>query len=82
METVKKLFTMYGKHSNVVTYEYRGKQYDVEYANDYTYCVTPAHIQHKNAQAKIDKIIEQESKPKQPIEEFDINAVFTLLGWD
>ena len=85
MKTVKKLFTVYGKHSNIVTYEYKGKQYDVEYANNYTYCVTPAHIQHKDAQAKIDKIIEQESKEsksEQPIEEFDINAVFTLLGWD
>ena len=79
---VKKLFTMYGKHSNIVTYEYKGKQYDVEYATDYTYCVTPAHIQHKDAQAKIDKIIEQESKPEQPKEEFDINAIYSLLGWD
>lgn len=60
----KKVFTMYGKYSSVVTYEYRGMQYDVEYANDYTYCVTPAHIQHKNAQAEIDKMLEEADKPK------------------
>ena len=51
----KKLFVMYGKHSNTVTYEYKGKQYDVEYAKDPTYCVTPAWVQHRDAQDKIDK---------------------------
>ena len=78
----KKLFTMYGKHSNTVTYEYRGKQYDVEYANDYTYCVTPANVQHKDAQERIDKIIEQESKSELQAEEFNIDDVFEILGWD
>ena len=78
----KKLFTMYGKHSNTVTYEYRGKQYDVEYANDYTYCVTPAKVQHKDAQERIDKIIEQESKSELQAEEFNIDDVFEVLGWD
>jgi len=78
----KKLFTMYGKHSNTVTYEYRGKQYDVEYANDYTYCVTPAKVQHKDAQERIDRIIEQESKPEPQVEEFNIDNVYEILGWD
>lgn len=78
----KKLFTMYGKHSNTVTYEYRGKQYDVEYANDYTYCVTSAKVQHKDAQEKIDRIIEQESKSELQAEEFNIDDVFDVLGWD
>ena len=78
----KKLFTMYGKHSNTVTYEYRGKQYDVEYANDYTYCVTPAKVQHKDAQARIDRIIEQESKLEPQAEEFNIDDVYEILGWD
>lgn len=78
----KKLFTMYGKHSNTVTYEYRGKQYDVEYAKDYTYCVTPAKVQHKDAQARIDKIIEQESKQEPQAEEFNIDDVYEILGWD
>ncbi len=77
----KKLFTMYGKHSNTVTYEYRGKQYDVEYANDYTYCVTPAKVQHKDAQERIDRIIEQESN-EQGKEAFNADEVFAILGWD
>ena len=77
----KKLFTMYGKHSNTVTYEYRGKQYDVEYANDYTYCVTPAKVQHKDAQERIDRIIEQESNEHEK-EAFNADEVFAILGWD
>lgn len=52
--------TYYGKYSNTVVYEYRGRNYEVEYATCFTYCVTPAHIQHKDAQEKIDKIIEHE----------------------
>lgn len=77
----KKLFTMYGKHSNTVTYEYRGKQYDVEYAKDYTYCVTPAKVQHKDAQERIDRIIEQESN-EHGKEAFNVDEVFAILGWD
>lgn len=78
-----KLFTTYGKYANSVTYEYRGHQYDVEYANDWTYCVTPARIQHENAQQKIDKQIEQELKmqeeEQQPI---DLDEIWKLLDWD
>lgn len=77
----KKIFTMYGKHSNIVTYEYRGVQYDVEYANNYTYCVTPAKVQHEDAQAKIDKMIEQGDSQKKG-NEFNADEVFALLGWD
>ena len=78
----KKVFTMYGKHSNIVTYEYKGMQYDVEYATDYTYCVTPAHIQHRNAQAKIDKMIEQAGKPKKEHKYEDTADYAFGLFWD
>lgn len=79
----KKLFTMYGKHCNTVTYEYRGKQYDVEYANNYTYCVTPAPVQHADAQARIDRMIEEENKQENKQEhEFNIDEVYAILGWD
>lgn len=77
----KKVFTMYGKHSNTVTYEYRGKLYDVEYATDWTYCVSSPKIQHQNAQDRIDKMIEMESK-HQPGNEFNADEIFALLGWD
>ena len=80
----KKVFTMYGKHSNTVTYEYKGIQYDVEYATDWTYCVTPASVQHKDAQEKIDRMIEQADRHETSgnTECFDIDDVFNLMGWN
>ena len=83
MNQAKKVFTMYGKHANVVTYEYRGKQYDVEYANDWTYCVSPAKVQHEIAQEKIDKQIAEEEaqKDKEP-HPVDLDEIWELLGWD
>ena len=80
-QKAKKLFTEYGKHSNIVTYEYRGRTYDVEYAKDWMYCATPAHIQHKDKQDQIDAEIEAESKPHNgnPV---DWNEIFELLGWE
>ncbi len=50
------------KYSTFVEYEYKGHKYEVEFANDYSYCVTPAHIQHADAQSKIDAQIEREQK--------------------
>lgn len=43
------------QHSTFVEYEYRGMKYEVEYANDYTYCVSSPKAQHEEAQARIDK---------------------------
>ena len=60
----KKLFTTYGKHSTIITYEYRGERYDVEYARDWSYCVPSARVQHKDAQARIDALIEERNKPQ------------------
>lgn len=56
---------IYGKYSTIVEYEYRGKKYEVEYAKDWTYGngENPA-AQHREAQARIDKEIAEESKPK------------------
>ena len=53
------------QYSTFVEYEYRGHKYEVEYANDWTYCVTPAKVQHEEAQAAIDKMIDEEDKPKE-----------------
>lgn len=78
----KKVFTMYGKYSNIVTYEYRGMQYEVEYANDWTYCVTPARIQHESAQAEIDKRIEEANKPKKEHRYEDTAEYAFNLFWD
>lgn len=62
---VKKIDTAYGKYTNTVTYEYRGCQYEVEYSHCWTYCITPAHIQHRDAQAKIDKALDNPVQEKE-----------------
>ena len=46
-----------GRYSTFVEYEYRGMNYEVEYANDMSYCVTSPRVQHENAQAEIDKVL-------------------------
>lgn len=79
----KKVFTIYGKYSDTVTYEYRGKTYDVEYAKDWTYGNggNPAR-QHREAQARIDAEIEAENKPKKPHRYEDTAEYGFNLFWD
>lgn len=54
----KKIETFYDKHINTVVYEYRGCTYEVRYAKDWTISITPAWVQHRDAQAKIDEEID------------------------
>ncbi len=76
----KKVFTMYGKYSDTVTYEYRGKHYDVEYAKGSSYCVTSPKIQHQDAQERIGKELDA---PKQKVgDPFDLDEIWNLMGWD
>lgn len=78
----KKLFTTYGRYSNTVTYEYRGKTYDVEYSNDWTYCTSPARVQHQDAQARIDAEIEAASRPQKPYRYEDTAEYALNLFWE
>lgn len=54
----KKVETFYGKYCSTVVYEYRGCTYEVEYANGWNYCCTPASVQHRDAQEKIDNALD------------------------
>lgn len=74
-----KLETIYGKYSNIVTYEYRGYKYDVEYSNGMDYCVTSAHIQHRDAQANIDKLIESNENGDQETEFLSTDVLNRIL---
>lgn len=58
-------FVLHGKYADHVEYEYRGYTYEVEYAKDWSYCCTPAHIQHQDEQTKIDRFIEEDQKAKE-----------------
>ena len=81
-EAQKTGFKMYGKCSTDVEYEYRGVTYFVEYSNDDSYCCSPAWVQHKNEQARIDEEIEAESKPKKPHRYEDTAEYGFNLFWD
>ena len=73
----------YNRHySTIVEYEYRGRTYEVEYANDMSYGVTPPRIQHQNAQALIDEEIEEENKPKKETRYEDTADYGFKLFWD
>ena len=79
METkVKRLYTIYGKYSDIVFYEYRGMKYEVEYAKDNSYCCTPPWIQHRNQQSKIDEVLDN---PKPSGEQIDWDEIWEMLGW-
>lgn len=77
----KKVFTMYGTYYNVVTYEYRGRRYDVEYPVCMNSCCTSPRIQHKEAQERIDKELAQANKISNE-KPFDLDEVFRSMGWD
>lgn len=78
MKAKKTGYVEYGKYSNTVEYEYKGHKYDVVFARDCSYCCTPAHIQHRDAQERIDKMLESKNEEK-PI---DMNEIWELMGWD
>lgn len=65
-------------------YEYRGQKYEV-YINT-AKGNEPLSWQHKNAQARIDKMIELEHKtasaPKEPFDiDTEMDEIFKMLGW-
>lgn len=74
---------IYRKYSDIVEYEYRGRKYEVEYAKDWSYGNggNPA-AQHREAQAWIDKAIEEESKPKKEVKYEDTAEYGFNMFWE
>lgn len=84
MQAKRTGFVIYGKYSNEVEYEYRGKKYMVEYATGMSYWCTSPKVQHENKQAEIDRRIEEEKKPRQPIDitktcDYGLDMFFKML---
>lgn len=84
MEKAKKLFTIYGKYSNTVVYEYRGRQYDVEYNHSWIYGNgNNPKQQHIDEQAKIDDEIAREEANKNKITKYEDSADYGFdLFWE
>lgn len=78
----KKIATYRDKYFTAIEYEYRGLKYEVTYANGSQVCCTPAHIQHRDAQAKIDDALDN---PKPVIETKSImeqlDEIWDVMGW-
>ena len=81
-EKAKKVFTIYGTYSNVVTYEYRGKYYDVEYPTCNSYCCTSPKVQHDDAQKSIDAELDNPSISSEDIASGDVDdAIKSFLNY-
>ena len=58
-------FKLYNTYSTIIEYTYRDYKYEVEYPNSITYCCTEPYIQHRDAQERIDKMIEEQHIKKE-----------------
>lgn len=80
----KKVCTMGTAHYWESEFEYRGQYYTVTYSSGFSsFKQTPAYIQHREAQARIDEMLdnpEPVSESNQSFEE-QLDEVWEMLGW-
>ena len=73
------------KYFTQIVYEYRGCTYEVEYANGWQVCCTPAWVQHRDKQAEIDKMLDNPApaveKETKPIAE-QMDEIWEMMGWN
>lgn len=83
----KKVCTMGTPYYWESEFEYRGQKYTVTYSSGFSaFKQTPAYIQHREAQARIDEmldnpkpVLETESEIK-PFDE-QLDEIWEMLGW-
>lgn len=80
MEKARKIETYRDKYFTAIVYEYRGHQYEVTYANGHQVCCSPAWIQHRDAQADIDKMIDNPN-PISNDTKIDLDEIWEMMGW-
>ena len=78
----KKIETYRDKYFTTIVYEYRGCKYEVTYANGWQVCCTPAWIQHRDEQAKIDEMIDNPKPETHKSQKMDFDEIWELMGWD
>ena len=80
----KKVCTMDTPYYWESEFEYRGHHYTVTYSSGFSAIKqTPAYIQHREAQARIDEMLDNPkpvSEIKQSFEE-QIDEIWEMLGW-
>lgn len=86
----KKIETFRDKYFTAIVYEYRGCRYEVTYANSWQVCCTPAWVQHRDEQAKIDKFLDNpyrkagiseiSGEPLKTAQEC-LDELWEMMGW-
>ena len=81
----KRLCTMGTQYYWESEFEYRGHHYTVTYSNSFSaFNQTPAHIQHREAQARIDEMLDNpKQEPPLKTKAFDeqLDEIWEMLGW-
>lgn len=80
MAKAKKIATYHDKYFTTIEYEYRGKKYDVTYPDDWSCLTCIAKSQHEDAQARIDKELDNPS-PNTNAKPVDLDEIWELMGW-
>lgn len=83
MVKAKKLETYRDKYFTTIVYEYRGHKYEVTYPNGWQVCCTPAWVQHRDEQEKIDKMLDNPKPVIANDKSFDdqLNEIWEMLDW-
>lgn len=86
-EKAKKLCTMGTPYYWESDFEYRGQVYTVTYSSSFSsFKQIPAFMQHREAQARIDAMLDNSKTVSEPVAEiksFDeqLDEVWEMLGW-
>ena len=69
-------------------FEYRGQTYTVTYSSGFSaFKQNPAYIQHREAQARIDEMIDNQKTVSEPITDVkqsfneQMDEIWEILGW-
>lgn len=83
----KRVYTMGTPYYWESEFEYRGQTYTVTYSSGFnTFKQIPAYIQHREAQARIDKMLDNPKPVLEPVSEIkpfneQLDEIWEVLGW-
>ena len=83
----KRVYTMGTPYYWESEFEYRGQYYTVKYSSGFSaFKQIPAYIQHREAQARIDKMLDNPKPVLEPVSEIkpfneQLDEIWEVLGW-
>ena len=84
----KKICTMGTPYYWESDFEYRGQSYTVTYSSSFSaFKQIPAYIQHREAQARIDEMLDNPEPVSEPVSEIkqsfeeELDEIWEMLGW-